>query len=203
MVSWKRLRVATVLLLLAPTAPAEAGGRWLIGANAGLGIPIGDFGDSWKAGPLVGASVEYALTPQLVVGVDGSYMKNKPSKDAAAELALLSADDKFKFVHYGVHGKWIAPMSENGVSPYLVAGLGFYSVKENYVEPTFSEESIQTAFGLRGGAGFDWMIGSSWGLTFEGDYHHVSIDKDKFGHDSAPFLGVTAGIHWVLQQGAK
>ncbi|TMQ55684.1 MAG: porin family protein [Candidatus Eisenbacteria bacterium] len=201
--SWKSLRVAPLLLLLTPTAPAQAGGRWLIGANAGLGIPISDFGDSWKTGPLVGASVGYALTPQLTVGVDGSYMKNKPSKDYAAELALLSAKDEIKFIHYGMHGKWVAPTSENGVIPYLVAGLGFYSVKENYVEPPFSDESTQTAFGARGGAGFDWMLGSSWGLTFEGDYHHVSIDKNKFGHDSAPFLGVTAGIHWVLQHGAK
>lgn len=200
--SWKSLPLVTALLLLVPATPAHAGGGWLIDANAGLGIPISDFGDLWKTGPLVGASVGYALTPQLAVGVDGSYMKNNPSKDFAAALALSSADDEFTFVHYGVHGKWIAPMSEDRVSPYLVAGLGFYGVKEHYVEPTFSEETTQTAFGLRGGAGFNWMVGTSWGLAFEGDYHHVATDKGKFEHDSAPFLGVTAGIHWVLS-GAK
>ena len=196
------LRLVVVLLLFVPAAPAHAGGGWLIDANAGVGIPISDFGDFWKSGPLVGVSAGYALSPRLAVGVDGSYMKNNPSKDAAAALPADAHDD-FKFVHYGVHGKWIAPTNENHVSPYLVAGLGFYSVKENYVEPAFTAVSTQTAFGVRGGVGFDWMVGGSWGLAFEGNYHHVMIDKDRFGQDSAPFLGVTAGIHWALQSEAK
>ncbi|TMQ57377.1 MAG: porin family protein [Candidatus Eisenbacteria bacterium] len=202
MESWKSFFLITAVLLV-PAASASASGGWLIDANAGIGIPTSDFGKDWKSGLLMGASAAYALTPQFAVGVDGSYVKNDPSNDYAAILKSSSADDEFKLVHYGAHGKWIAPATANRVSPYLVAGVGLYSVKNNYVEPTFSVESTQTAFGLRGGVGFDWMIGSTWGLAFEGDYHHVMIDKDKFGYKSAPFIGVTAGIHWALHPGAK
>jgi len=196
---WKEtlLAAAFATAVVAPSAQAS----WLINANAGVGIPTGDFSDFWASGFLVGAAASYLVRPQFAIGVDGSYLKNDTSDDYQALLDFLDpgAEDQFTYQQYGVHGKWMIPTgSGSRVSPYLVVGAGLYSVKDKYESPTFSDELSQTAFGLRGGAGIDYWVSTTFGVGVDANYHNPFASEEEIGYDSAPFFAVSGGIRWKI-----
>lgn len=189
------------LLMLATLAPRADAGSWLIDANAGVGIPTGDFSDAWKSGLIVGGALDYSSAP-FAIGIDASWLKNHPSADFQNVLDVLGADDDFRFVQYGAHMKWM-PQTSGSLTPYLGVGAGAYNVKESYQDPSFSEEVTQTAFGVHVGGGLNYWISPSWGLGVDASYHDAFVDKDRFGTDSAPFVALAGGFRWKLSSSSS
>ena len=191
--SWKSLILVTAMLLLVPAA-AFANGGWSIDARAGLGIPMGDLKDSFKSGLLVAVEASKMMTTNLALGVDGNYIKNNPNDAYSAALPTTS-DAELKFMHYGVHGKYMLGTQGSKMMPYMVAGMGLYNVKFEVTDPTpaLESKSSDTKFGLRGGLGMNMMVGQSWGIGVQADYNDVFTSGS-----SSQFVGISGGLHFML-----
>ena len=187
--SRKSLLLVMAVLLLVPAA-AFANGGWTIDARGGVGIPTGDFKNAYKSGLLIGLEASKMMTTNLALGLDGNYIKNK------ADNAVLApgAEAEAKFMHYGVHGKYMLSKSDSKMMPYMVAGAGLYHIKSSATPAGGTEVSAsETKFGLRGGLGLNMMFSPKMGLGFQADYNDVMTSGS-----STQFLGLSAGLHFVL-----
>ena len=185
-----------VLCSVTIAMPAPSAAEWLLEGNAGVGMPMGDFGDFWGSGLLVGASLGYLSAP-FEIGADVSWLQNDPSGDYADQLELIGADDEFSFMQYGVHARWMSP-SQSALSPYFGVGLAAYSLSEDYEEPGFAEELSTTALGVNVKAGANYWFNPAWGLGLDAAYHAVWPEEEDIGHDNASFLGIQAGLRYKL-----
>jgi opacity protein-like surface antigen len=232
-----RRTIATVLslalsLALIPVAAHAAG--WEIGLNGGVGLPMGDFKDEnlldAKSGPQGGIDICYHVNDKLAVGVDGSWNQNKHGAEGSVEdlgggSTLTANKDKFKAIQYGVHGKYMFPMS-GSFKPYAMVGVGFYDLKEDYeytyydagtmTSTVFTDESdVSTGyfeqqgarFGFKFGVGGMYMTSPKIGIGVSADYNSISLDKAKFGTVSpgdpeppstAPYLSIRARISYHI-----
>jgi len=175
--------VATVLLLV--PAAAFASGPWMMDIRGGVGLPQGDFGDSFKSGLLIGVEATKMMSTNLGLGLEGNYMKN----DGDEAIFGTGSDVNAKFMHYGVHGKYMLGKSDSKMMPYMVAGAGLYNIK---VDTGVTDDS-ETKFGLRGGVGMNWMMGPKMGLGFQADYNDVMTEGT-----SSQYIGLSAGLHFML-----
>lgn len=185
------LALLSTIVLASPT-PSSA--TWLLEANAGVGMPQGDFGDFWGSGLLIGGSLGYLSAP-FEIGADVNFLSNDPSDDYQAILDNDDAEDEFSFVQYGVHARWM-PATQGSVSPYLGVGLAMYSLKEEYADPIDSEEFSSTDLGVNVKGGANFWLGPSFGLGADVTYHAVWPDEDEIGHDNASFIGLQAGLRY-------
>jgi outer membrane protein W len=192
-------RVLLAGLIAISTVASNAHASWLIGADAGIGIPTGTFGDLWTSGFSGGISASYVLNPRFAAGIDVSYAKFGTTSDYQALLDFIDpgASDDFTSWQYGVHGDYMIPVgSGSKLSPYVVAGLGLYSVKDKYDSPTNSDELSQTAFGIRGGLGCDYWISPTFGLGLDANYNDTFTNEDDIGFDNTPYFTIAAGVRW-------
>ncbi len=196
--SWKSLILVTAMLLLVPAATASASGGWMIDVRGGLGMPMGDFGDNFKSGLMIGVEATKMMSTNLGIGLEGGYLKNGASDDFITSLGT-GMDADAKIMSYGVHGKYMLGSPGSKTMPYLVAGMGMYNskIKVTPANPSFPEES-STDFGLRGGMGLNMMMGPKMGLGFQADLNSVMTEGD-----SSNFIGLSAGLHWNLTPSAS
>jgi len=196
--SQKSLFLVMAVLLLVPAA-AFANGGWMIDARGGVGLPMGDFGDEFKSGLLIGVEASKMISPQFALGAEGSYVKNNPSDDNQAALDAFfggPTDAEAKLMHYGVHAKYILSSKEGSkVEPYLIGGGGLYNVKVQVTPPGGPDVSdSSTKFGLRGGIGANFMVGPRWGIGIQGDYNDIFTSGS-----SSQYIGISGGLHFLLQ----
>jgi len=194
--SRKSLFLLAAFLLLVPAA-AFANGGWMIDARAGVGLPMGDFGNEFKSGLLIGVDASHMMSPQFALGFDGNYIKNNPSDDNQAALDAVfgpGTDAAAKFLHYGVHAKYMMSTKGTKMTPYMVGGAGLYNVKVEVTPPGGPDISdSETKLGIRGGLGLNWMMGQNWGLGFQADYNDV-FTSDQ----SSQYIGLSGGLHFNL-----
>jgi Outer membrane protein beta-barrel domain len=188
--------LALVAVLVLALIPRPGTCSWLIGANAGVGIPTGSFSDYFKSGLLIGGSVGYVSTP-FEIGADASWQKNNPSDDYQAALDLASADGEAQFLQYGVHANWM-PSTSGSVSPYLGVGLGLYHLKDKYEDPSGTADITDTPIGVHGAAGLNYWVGRTWGLGADVSYHAAFVDEDKFPYDTASYFAIQGGLRFKL-----
>lgn len=181
--------LATLVLLLVPAAAFASGGPWMMDVRAGVGLPQGDFGNSFKSGLMVGVEASKMMSTNFALGADGNYIKNKGDEAVFGTGSGVEA----KFMHYGVHGKYMLGKADSKMMPYMVAGAGLYNLK---VDNGVVSDSV-TKFGLRGGLGANYMMGPRWGLGFQADYNDVMTEGS-----SSQYIGVSGGLHFILSSGS-
>src|SRR5512143_1478753 len=87
-----------------PTPAADMKGAAGISVGGGLSVPTGKLADkneaNMGAGWLVNGGLDYYVTKDIGIGVDGSYntMANKDESDLKAKTA-----------QFGVHGRYLVP----------------------------------------------------------------------------------------------
>jgi len=195
--SRKSLFLVAAVLLLVPAA-AFANGGWMIDARGGLGLPMGNFGDEFKSGLLLGVEASKMMSPQFAIGVDGNYVKNDVTDDNQAALDSFfgsGTEADAKLMHYGAHVKYmLSTNSESKFTPYLVGGAGLYNVKAEITPPGGpTADDSETKFGVRGGVGANIMMGQRWGIGLQGDFNDIMTSGD-----SSQYIGISAGLHWML-----
>ena len=208
-------------LLMAALPQVGSANGVSVTAFGGTIIPTGTFGDEnhlgAKVGYQFGGSLDFAAAAQFAIGVDGSFNKDKGQLDGTT-IDLGGGDSEniskaeFSTVQAGVHGKYLIP-AQGPVHPFVLLGLGVYRVK--YAEegedviggvstPFSSEVSSDTKFGGKLGVGGTWAFQPSWGISAEADYNLITADKNKgLGVSSLQYLGVTAGLTWMMPAGTK
>jgi opacity protein-like surface antigen len=187
----KRASVFAVLLLLvSAVASYAASPSFNFGANAGVRSFTGDAED-WKTGLMIGVDGDYVINPMWAAGVDFSWNKSKHTDDGTQGV-FGTVSDELTLTEFGVHGKYMIPM-KGTLQPYLVAGLGSYSVKVDYSDGPYSESGTDSKMGFRGGLGANYMLNPQVGLNAEANFHSISTEGS-----STTFYGVGAGVmyHW-------
>lgn len=210
---------SALLMAAAPTVGSANGVS--VTAFGGAIVPTGTFGDETKIGAKVGyqvgGSLDYMVAKQFAIGVGGSFNKDKGQRDGAT-LDLGGGDTEvfgkaeFTTVQADVHGKYLIPV-QGPLHPYAVLGLGLYrtAYKEEGTD-TFSGVATPFSDEIKGGkqlggklgVGANWALTSSWAVNAEAAYHVASEDKDKaFQASSFQYVGLTAGLTWMIPAGSK
>jgi hypothetical protein len=150
-----------------------------IGANAGLAMPMGSFGDAYNMGFGGSAYGQYTLNDQMTIGLNIGYYsfsgKNVPSgSDISWSYMPVVAD--FKYM-----------LSSEKFMPYVGLGLGLYSASSKVEIMGISASASESKFGFAPMVGF-WMGDDfKWGANLS--YNAVS---------DASYLGINIGIVYPL-----
>jgi opacity protein-like surface antigen len=187
------------LVLVAPQARAAAK-EWSINFNGGVAAPMGDFKDAAKLGFMGGVGADYTVTPNVALGVDGSFISNSGSDDFNAALTALAGSPttaKFSMLQGGAHMKYLFPMaSESSISPYFIGGLGIYNVKNKVesTDPLLNGEVSSSKVGARGGFGLNYKTSPKVSIGLESAYHWINTKDSSTGAPSTAFISLQAGV---------
>jgi len=156
----------------APTAPAAD--DMAISGNLGFSVPFDGPFDSFE--PVITGTFEYYTTPRIswrgLIGFT-SFTADLPG-DPKVDSTFLNANFVYNWDLGAIH-------------PFATVGLGAYDQNGSHGAPP---QFDATVFGLNGGGGLNWYLGSRWGLKFEGSLHAVT------GEDPNSFFLGTAGFVW-------
>lgn len=161
-----------------------------LGANLGLSLPTGDFGDSFKAGFGGGVMGKYALNDKMAVGLNIGYYSHK-AKDAAG-----GSDVTFSYMP--ITGSFQYFLGTEGFKPYVGADLGFYSCKAKtpsvtYMGVTVGGTTTETDFGFAPVIGFEYGLSESLALDVNAKYHMISTSGS-----STNAIGINVGLLYSL-----
>ena len=173
--------LGAVLMATVGAAPAVAqGAKFSLGG--GVTLPLSEFDDLVGTGWHGLAAVGFQPA-DFPVGfqVDGMYQRfgfdDVPDDfDASFQVIQGTANVVYTFT----------TAEESTFHPYLIGGLGLYNQKATGDDVGDTES--ETDFGINGGAGFDFQLGSV-GLFVEGRFHNVFTEDN-----STNFIPITAGI---------
>lgn len=201
------LAVVCLFFVFGNLAYSEMTGKFSFTPQAGINLPIGDYGDLADLGLGFGGSIEYNLLSQFAVGGTFAYNLSGASDDYKAALQVIAAgftgdpnatiDDveSFKIWSLGVHGKYNVP-TQSKVTPFLKLGLGVYGFSPGDASFTFSSGTgkfvfdSETKFGVNPGAGVNFNLSETMNVFFEGSFHNIFIEGENIQYFNV-FGGVT------------
>ena len=160
----KALLLSGLLLMAGPTASLAATstapkeGDMAVSFNAGLANAFDDDFDDVE--PVFTGSFEYYSTPRIswrgLLGI--TSFDTDLSGDASLDFTFLDANILYNWEGGRIH-------------PYVTGGVGLYQKDGSSDLPSQFDETV---FGLNGGGGLDWFLGSRWALEFEGTLHGLT-----------------------------
>ncbi len=185
----RRVAAVVVMGLVGVLATAQVGhaqgAEFSLGAGAS--IPLSNFADVAKTGyhGLVGISFAPSSFP-LGIQIDGQYHRLKQEAvvgNRTNQIIMGTGNLIYKF----------KTSEDSKFRPYLIAGAGIYNFKlvsgNDVAGPGVGNTgNTTTDFGLNGGAGFDFKVGSI-GAFVEGRFHDVFSNGPN-----VKFIPITAGI---------
>jgi opacity protein-like surface antigen len=168
----KLLGCALVLLAVA-AMPAQA--QVSFGVGGGLLMPMGDYGDVDKMGFIGGVGVLFPIgTAPVSVRLEGTY--SQTSHDGI--------DGNTKII--GGMASLVYLFSAGGsVTPYVLAGVGYYNGKVTV--PSLNIDESESKVGFGGGGGIRFPMGSA-ALFAEVRYMNISTDP------STTYLPIIVGV---------
>ena len=184
--SWTRWSTAIVVGIAFGIPAAFAGAQTQnavgFGVFAGASIPVGDFSNVGGTGFHVGGLVDWR-SPLFPLGIRG-------------DLAYHQFGSKDNFTPKLIAGTanlvWNIPANaESALSPYILAGGGFYNERGSCTSCGNTAIASETKFGLNGGAGVIVPL-SGFASLIEARYHLI-FDSQPTTSNSA-FITVSAGI---------
>lgn len=168
----KLLGCALVLLAVA-AMPAQA--QVSFGVGGGLLMPMGDYGDVDKMGFIGGVGVLFPIgTAPVSVRLEGTY--SQTSHDGI--------DGNTKIM--GGMASLVYLFSAGGsVTPYVLAGVGYYNGKVTV--PSLNIDESESKVGFGGGGGIRFPMGSA-ALFAEVRYMNISTNP------STTYLPIIVGV---------
>jgi hypothetical protein len=179
-----KLILAAALAIL---SPAAARAQANLGAKVGLAFPGGDAYANTKMSSTIGMAVpvelslNFAIAPQLDVGVYGGYAFVQPDANYADYCDYWSGSCSEHLWRLGVKTEYA--FGGQGISPYVGANLGFEWDKLDESVPLYGNDFTETLRGWELGfeLGADaWVgprskVGAFVGLSF-GEYTWEKFD---------------------------
>lgn len=162
---------ALACLSLTAIPSFAAKGDITFGLTGGMAMPMGDFADFFKMGFGGGVYGDYAVAEQFLVGVDGMYNQFSADEDVFGDL-----DVTFSMINFGAHGKWLPPVKDSPMAPYISVGVGMYNGKIKMEDE--AEEESESKIGINGGAGVDFKVNPQFTVGVGGAFHHVMTDEE-------------------------
>ena len=181
------LTALIVTLTLVPAIPAQAG-QWAHerdGIVLGFGLGAGTAGvnvtdvDSDREGGLAGGlRIGYAFTPELAVGLDGTFW----TKEVDNETWSFSVGAAALTYYPGAKGFFV----RGGV------GVGTMEFETEQGGVTYSASDDGIGFLL--GAGYEWRLTRKFALGPQVDYSYAKVNDDI----SLSYVNVTVGLNWYF-----
>ena len=164
----KFLAVLFVVFLFAGFINAQ--GKMALGFNAGIALPMGDFGDGYDMGFGGNALFVYHASPNADVTFTAGYL-TWSGKD--------SSDVTFSSIPVMVGGKYL--FGKGKFNPYVVGELGAHFVtvdlpEYEFLGETYGGSTSETYFGWGAGAGFLYQIGNNMDLDVNARYNSISSE---------------------------
>jgi len=184
-----KLRSTFLALLLAAVvaAPAAAAELWA-GAQAGIGIPIGNLSDVASTGFNLGVHGLYRLTDQFGVGGELGWQSYGGNDDFEKNLSALNGqtvDATLRIIPVLAYAEYRLP-GQTSMVPFLRGGLGFYNLASKFEGQTFTDKDNETKFGLHVGGGLNGEFSDTVGWSADGLYHYVlGAASDNNGDETA------------------
>lgn len=184
--------ILTLVLMLSATVQSQTTTKksiypqWSLAPVAGIGFPIGAFGDNFKSG--------------LTFGLD---LSNKINKEVGfyAKLGYYIFPTKIegatdgKYLEYTAGPRYYFTSKNLKSSIFFEVGLGGYSFMQDAYTLTVDTVSTNVAeksttnFGINGGIGAVLNLGKSIDLLVKFKYHNV-LTSDGSTSFIAPVLGI-------------
>jgi len=185
----KKLMMLMLAVILMAGFSSQSFGQIKIGANAGIGLPMGDFGDGYKMG--FGGSVEgkYFLNDNLAIGATFGFYSFKMKDDLLTyEKSESSADATFTIMPILATVDYY--FATEGFKPYVGAGVGLYSWKSKVSVPYFGDVEVTGSdLGIAPTVGFCYGLSEKIDLNVNAKYNMIFTEGS-----STTFLGINAGI---------
>lgn len=171
-----------------------------VGANAGMHGFTGDAGDGLKSGLVFGVQGDYSINPMWSAGATIGYSMSKHEDDGKLAQDLypgggltgeISSD--LKITQVGLNAKFFPPMTGSPIAPYLTAGVGMYMAKATWEVGSYNENSDESDFGFRGGAGANYAVNPVFAINAEADFHQIQTEGD-----STNMYTIRAGVVFKL-----
>ncbi|HEY7751674.1 MAG TPA: outer membrane beta-barrel protein [Ignavibacteriaceae bacterium] len=165
----------------------NAQGKMALGVNAGVALPMGDFGDGYDMGFGGNGLFVYHASPNVDVTGSVGYL-TWSGKD--------SSDFTFSSIPVMVGGKYL--FGKGKFNPYINAELGVHFVTFDTPEYTVFGQTVggsvsDTYFGWGIGAGFLYEIGKNMDLDFNARYNSIASEGS-----SSEYLSFLIGILFGL-----
>lgn len=175
----KKLVVIAAFLAAAFGASAQ----FKVGANIGLQVPTGDYGDVLKAG--FGGSIggKYLFTDNIGAGLNVGYYSfgyDFPGIDESMYMVPIALNGSYYF------------MTDN-FRPYAGLDLGAYILGS-----TFEGSDSETEFGLAPVVGMQYYFNDSFGLNANLKYNTLFNGGD--GVDNFGTFGINVGVVYTFGQ---
>lgn len=167
----------------------NAQGKMALGFNAGVALPMGDFGDGYDMGFGGNALFAYHANPNVDVTLSAGYL-TWSGKDALDGL-------NFNSIPVMVGAKYL--FGKDKFHPYIAGELGVHFVSVDLPEYEFEGEtfgggsSSDTYFGWGAGAGFLFQLGSNMDLDVNAKYNGISSSGG-----SSDYVSVMVGLLFGL-----
>ena len=181
------LAALTAALALGSAGIAQAG-PWpherdgvVLGFNLGAGtagVNVTGVDSGREGGFAAGFRVGYAFTPELAVGLDGTYW----SKDVDNETWTFDVGGASLTYYPGAKGFFV----RGGIG----AGSAEYATESGGVTFTASDDG----FGFLLGTGYEWRLTRKFALGPEVDYSYAKVSNDF----SLNYVNFTVGLNWYF-----
>ena len=174
--------LSALLLMLSPIAslastPSTAPVKGDMAMSGNVGFARAFDNDFKDFEPILTGTFEYYSTPRVswrgLLGVT-SFDADLPGS-ASVDIVFVNANIVYNWEHGRIH-------------PYVTGGIGVYQKNGSSDLPS---EFDETVFGLNGGGGIDWFLGSRWGLKFEGILHGLTGENPN-----TALLGTAGFMFW-------
>jgi hypothetical protein len=201
----KKTALITLLLSLVVVTGAFAAGEMTFGVNGGVALPTGDFGKDFKMGFQGGVFGEYGINEQFAVGIGAGYAKvglKDEYKKLLEDLAIsegaptdVTVDVKESAIPITLYAKWMPPMKDSKVAPYVKAGGGYYMMKSEITASTaglaLSRSETVNKPGFFGGVGVDFKASPQVKVGVFGEAHDILTEGKSSMYINA---GVSVGF---------
>lgn len=170
----------TAILAIATSVSANA--QWKVGADLGLQVPIGTYGDAYGLGFGFAVSGEYLVTESIGVGLQIGYFSIGSGSglyDTGMSLVPITATGKYYF------------MTE-GLKPYAGLDLGLYRIGFDYGFGL--GVASETKFGLAPVAGVQYEFTDNWALDGNLKYNYIAAEGKAF-----TTFGINVGVVYTFK----
>jgi opacity protein-like surface antigen len=181
------LTALIAVLILAPAGPAQAG-HWpherdgvVLGFNLGAGTAGINFTgvDSDREGGLAGGlRVGYVFTPELAVGLDGTFW----TKEVNDETWTFNVGTAALTYYPGAKGFFVR------------GGIGVGSMEFSTEESGVTFSASDDGFGFLLGTGYEWRLTRKFAMGPEVDYSYAKVSDDI----SLNYVNFTVGLNWYF-----